>query len=169
MVERRTRRFATGAALSLALVSCADANVAQSASNSESHSVQVSAMGPDTYAGKVRAGDKVSITASGSWRMDHRSLPPTGPEGYPPEIIVWGGNKDCLIDRNKPYGTLIARIGEATIPVGDQKTFVAPETGPLILGPNDIKDDQKDCRADNRDGVTDGDQNGVVANITVFS
>jgi hypothetical protein len=168
MTERR-QRFAAGAALSFALVSCADAPAPQSVSASERYSVVVSSTDLDTPTKiNLEPGDEVSITAVGSWTMDHRSLPLTGPGGYPPEIIVWDGNKACRVVRDQPDGALIAKVGDAIIPIGEQKTFIAPVKGPLDLGPNDIRDDQWNCRADNEEGVKeDGTEDPVTAFITV--
>ncbi|WP_157857421.1 serine/threonine-protein kinase [Streptomyces yerevanensis] len=104
----------------------------------------------------VQRGDRVSVSASGEWTVDHRSKPMTGPAGYGAAIDrSLDFAKNCKVKSTSPFGTLLGRlVGAKDFPVhvvGRGMAFKASGDGTLQLR---INDGDGTCLEDNRGTVT---------------
>jgi len=81
----------------------------------------------------VRAGDTITVNASGTIQMSDNAQDVATPAGS-----RTGRRAPDAPILNQAAGALIARIGDyGTIFVGDRRSFVAPVSGRLYLGVND--------------------------------
>lgn len=104
----------------------------------------------------VRRGDKVSVrVVSGSWTVDYRNMPMTGPTGYDAATDhALAGANSCKVKSTAPFGTLLARLVPAGKPaanppvsvVGRSAAFRSTADGTLELAINDADS----CVQDNR-------------------
>ncbi|MGI5199666.1 serine/threonine-protein kinase [Streptomyces sp. CA-288835] len=105
----------------------------------------------------VQRGDRVSVRfASGTWTVDHRNMPMTGPAGYDANTDrALDFAKSCKIKPDLPFGTLLTRLeGAKNVPVhavGRKLTFQAAGNGTLQLR---INDGDGTCLEDNRGQLT---------------
>ncbi|WP_128375704.1 serine/threonine-protein kinase [Streptomyces cavernae] len=101
----------------------------------------------------VQKGDKVTVRfKTGSWTVDHRSMPMTGPAGYDAgtdKLLDFA--KSCKVKASAPFGALLVRlVGEQDFPVrvvGRSSAFRAAGNGTLQLR---INDGDNDCLTDNK-------------------
>ncbi len=97
----------------------------------------------------VRAGDTITVDASGNIQMSDNAQDTANPSGS-----VSGRRAPDAPILNQPAGALIARIDNyGPIYVGDRHTFVAPVSGRLYFGVND--DHLPDNRGEYTVNVTD--------------
>jgi hypothetical protein len=90
----------------------------------------------------VRAGQSISVTASGRIHFGSPPIDAVSPAGIPIDACATIVGPEA---RNQPFAaprlpcwSLIGKIGTGPpFEVGPQKTFRAPSTGPLFLGVND--------------------------------
>jgi Ca2+-binding EF-hand superfamily protein len=103
-------------------------------SGAGSQNVRVNAQRRWTDAGlDVRAGDTLTINASGSIQMSDNAQDTATPAGS-----TSGRRAPDAPILNQPAGALLARIGDyGPIFVGDRRTLRAPVTGRLYFGVND--------------------------------
>jgi len=109
-------------------------NGAVAATSGRSQTVRVNSQQRWTDAGfDVRAGDTISIDASGNIQMSDNAQDTASPAGS-----VAGRRAPDAPIVNQAAGALIARIDNyGPIFVGDRRSFVAPVTGHLYFGVND--------------------------------
>ena len=99
---------------------------------------------------KLTEGQKVSLSATGSWTVDQRRFSFVGPDGYSSDEdrLIFQG---CKLDSSLPYGVLLARVGDApAFSVGNGDEFKADREGFLEFR---IHDDDR-CLVDNSGSVT---------------
>ena len=107
---------------------------AVASTSGRSQTVRVNSQQRWTDAGfDVRAGDTISIDASGNIQMSDNAQDTASPAGS-----VTGRKAPDAPILNQSAGALIARIDNyGPIFVGDRRSFVAPVTGHLYFGVND--------------------------------
>ena len=98
---------------------------------------------------RLGAGDHISILVTGEIRIGNRKTAPgrglCGPKGVPPVSAPRGGDSNDFrkysIVPGWNHGSVIAKVGETLIPVGQETVFVSSDDGMLELRINDIDTD----------------------------
>ena len=90
----------------------------------------------------VRAGQSISVTASGRIHFGSPPIDRVDPAGIPIDacatIVGTGAANKPFVAAGLPCWSLIGKVGAGPpFEVGKQKTFPAPSTGSLFLGVND--------------------------------
>ena len=92
----------------------------------------------------MHAGDLIDVQAFGTWYLG-------GNDGGGPDGIRMGHTDEPdVVLPSEPIGELIARVGSQLLPVGGNKSFVAPQDGDLYL----LFNDRAPWYGDNHGSVT---------------
>ena len=104
----------------------------------------------------VKKGQTVRFECHGIWAVapenENRRWPDTGPEGHgkhPGEKVHRLGDPKKELP-GTPFGTLLGKVSDAVIPIGDRKEIMFPSEGELYL----VINDYPFYRHDNRGGLT---------------